>query len=122
DDDIDEFDENSAPIINHGSCVQKLTQLFATKSSLNLTNTPISNQHRKDSIDSNFNRHLNLNNKTNISSSSSVKLSPQFNPNESQQQIIHKPTTIAQDVTTTIPFISATSLINSQKTIDRYAM
>ncbi|CAF4928582.1 unnamed protein product, partial [Rotaria socialis] len=58
----------------------------------------------------------------NISSSSSVKLSPQFNPNESQQQIIHKPTTIAQDVTTTIPFISATSLINSQKTIDRYAM
>ncbi|CAM4895290.1 unnamed protein product [Rotaria socialis] len=118
DDDIDEFDENSAPIINHGSCVQKLTQLFATKSSLNLTNTPISNQHRKDSIDSNFNRHLNLNNKTNISSSSSVKLSPQFNPNESQQQIIHKPTTIAQDVTTTIPFISATSLINSQKTID----
>ncbi|CAF0986323.1 unnamed protein product [Rotaria sp. Silwood1] len=119
DDNIDDVDENSAPIINTGSCVQKLKQLFATKSSLDLTNnSSINNSHRHDSIDSNLSQRLNFNNKTNLTSSSVQHSPPILNSIESQQQIINKPTTIVQDVTPTSPFINKKPILKSQKTID----
>lgn len=123
DNDADDFDENSAPITHHGSCVEKLKQLFVTKSSFNLTNSPVTQQHRVDSVDSNLNRQINLDNKTNISSSSSFVQSPlQYNTNENSQQKINKPATIVQDVTPTSSFMQKTPIIISQKTIDRYCI
>ncbi|CAF2409831.1 unnamed protein product [Rotaria sp. Silwood2] len=123
DDNIDDFDENSAPIINSGSCVQKLKQLFVTKSSLDLTNnSSLNNSHRHDSIDSNLSQRLTFNNKTNIASSSVKPSPPRLSSIEPQQQIINKPTTIVQDVTPTSPFINKKPILKSQKTIERYAI
>lgn len=111
DDDIDDFDENSAPILPSGSCVEKLKQLFVTKASNDMPNVSLNSQHRNDSIDSNLNRRINSNTHSDRSPSI-VKTTPI----ESQPRIINKPTTIIQEVT---PIIKK-PIIRSQKTIDRY--
>lgn len=121
DDDIDDFDENSAPILPTGSCVEKLKQLFVTKSPNDSTNPSLNSQHRNDSIDSNLNRRLNSNSQ-NERSPSIVKTipppPPQINSMESPSRIINKPTTIIQDVTP----IFKKPILRSQKTIDRYTI
>jgi hypothetical protein len=113
DQNIDDIDEISAPIIPTGSCVEKLKQLFVTKSSFDITNPSLNNHHRNDSIDSNLNRRINLNNQ--IDRSSSI-IKPTLI--ESQTHIIHKPTPIIQEVTP----IYKKPIFRSQKTIDRYAI
>ena len=56
DHDIDDFDEMSAPIVSSSSYVNKLKQLFTTKSSLNLTHASIEPSRRSESIDSSLHR------------------------------------------------------------------
>jgi hypothetical protein len=127
DDDIDDFDEKSAPIITTGSCVDKLKKLFITKSSLDLTNSPIDNQHRVDSIESNLNRRLNDNNKTSTlsSPSSCIQNIPKSNSIESQSRTITngsstKPITVIQEAVPTSSPLIKKPLLRSQKTFDRY--
>ena len=93
DENIDDFDEHSAPIINNGSCIKKLQQLFVAKS------PPESNLDRP---------------KPDIKPSK-----PILNTVEPQQRIINKPTTIIQENT---PSLTRRPILRSQKTIDRYAI
>jgi hypothetical protein len=100
DDDIDDFDEISAPIIGSSrSCVEKLKQLFSTKSSVDLTNY--------DQVDSNV---------------SPAIVKPILEPPQRKQinENLNKPTTIVQDVTPTFPLFNRQPVLISQKTIDRY--
>jgi hypothetical protein len=93
DENIDDFDENSAPIINNGSSIKKLQQLFVAKS------PPESNLDRPKPV---------------------IKPSkPILNTVEPQQRIINKPTTIIQENT---PSLTRRPILRSQKTIDRYAI
>jgi hypothetical protein len=108
DEHIDDFDENSAPILSSGSCVEKLKQLFVTKSSLDLTNPSQNKQQRNDS---NLHRRINPNNQIDRSPSTA-----KTTPVEIQPRMINKPTTIVQDVTP----IFKKPIFRSQKTIDRY--
>jgi hypothetical protein len=103
DDHIDDADEISAPILPSGSCVEKLKQLFVTKSSLDLTNPNINKQQK----DSNLHRSVNPNNQTDRT----IKPTPV----DVQPRMITKPTTIIQDVTP----IFKKPIFRSQKTIDR---
>ncbi|CAF1583217.1 unnamed protein product, partial [Adineta ricciae] len=124
---IDDFDENSAPIIN-GSSVRKLQQLFTPKSSIDLSTDLLNKQHRIDSIESNLNRNLNTNdtklNKTELFSST-ASLAPTL-PNsistETQKHPlsngnITKPTTIVQESLST-PTLIKRPILRSHKTID----
>jgi hypothetical protein len=105
DDHIDDVDEISAPILPSGSCVEKLKQLFVTKSSLDLTNSPRNKKQQQN--DSNLHRHINPNNP--------IDHTIKPTPIEIQPHIITKPTTIVQDVTP----IFKKPIFRSQKTIDR---
>jgi len=130
DDDFDDFDENSAPIIV-GSCVEKLKQIFTPKSSIDSTNLPLNKQHRFDSIESNLNRSLNTNgtniNKSDLflSTSSLIQKQPNSNSIESQTRTIPngnltKPTTIIQeDLPSSSPLLKR-PILRSQKTLNRY--
>ncbi|CAF1204793.1 unnamed protein product [Adineta steineri] len=113
-DDEDDTNDISPLPSSHGSYVGKLKELFVTKSSLDLTNPSIN-----DSIDSNLNRHVNSNNKLDISSSL-VKTTPIINSIEPDQRKINKPTIIVQDVTTTPILFNKNSRLKNQKTLDRY--
>jgi hypothetical protein len=118
DNDIDDFDEVSAPIVPSGSCVERLKQLFVTKSSSDITSPSLNNADRNDSIDSNLNRRIS-NNQINRSPSIIKTTPPILNSIESQSpRIINKPTTIIQEVTPTFK----KPILRSQKTIDRYAI
>jgi hypothetical protein len=115
--DIDDFDVISAPIPSSGTYVEKLKQLFVNKSSLDLTKSSSNNLLRNDSMDKNLHQHLNSNNS--IDRSSPVdKTTPIIKPIESHSRLIHKPTTIIQEVTPTFK----RPIFRSQKTIDRYAI
>ncbi len=130
DDHIDDFDENSAPI-TAGSCVNKLKQLFATKSSLDLTRSSVNKQDQADSVESNLNRSLNTNdkniNKSDLKSSKSPLIQKIPNSNSIESQIrtipngnLTKPTTINQDpIRVTSPLLKR-PILKSQKTLDRY--
>lgn len=126
----DDFDEISAPITS-GSCVGKLKQLFATKSSLDLTNSSINKQNRDNSIDSDLNRRVNTNgtniNKSDLKSSTTslIQKVPNSNSIESQTRIIPngiltKPTAIIQEAAPTSSPLLKRPILKSQKTIDRY--
>ena len=112
DNEIDDFDETSAPIITDGSCVKKLKQLFITKSSLDLTSSSLNNNHPNVSIDSKPNRSYNK-------LSTSTKRTP--SSIESQQSIINqsKSTTIVQEVLPISSFSNKKSILRNQKTIDK---
>lgn len=102
----DDFDEKSAPIIGSGSCVEKLKQLFVTRSSLDLTNPSLNSQHRHDSIDSNLNRRLSVTNKFS-KSPSPAKHPPTMNSIEPQPPVTYKPETIIEEIIpVTLPLIS----------------
>jgi hypothetical protein len=130
-DDIDDFDENSAPV-SAGSCVSKLKQLFVTKPSIDSINSPVNKQqHRVDSIESNLNRRLNPNgtnkNKSDSLSSTSslIQKIPNLNSIESQTRTIPngnltKPTTIIQEAVPTSSPLLKRPILKSQKTFDRY--
>jgi hypothetical protein len=115
DDDMDDFDENSAPI-STVSCVGKLKQLFNTKPSPSLSNSSLNKQNRMNSPDSNLNQRLHTNG-TNQKISHST-------PNETQIRTISngnltKPTTIIQEATPTSSPLLKRPILKSQKTIDR---
>lgn len=88
----DEQIDNDVPLQPTGSCIEKIKQLFVSKSS-------------QDGTDSNDNR-----------SQKSIDKSPSIS---SQTRSINKPTTIIQDIT---PNLSKKSVLHSEKTIDRYAI
>jgi hypothetical protein len=130
DNEIDDFDENSAPITT-GSCVNKLKQLFITKSSLHLTNSPINKQDPVSPMESNLNRPLNTNetniNKPdlNLSTPSLSQKVPNSNSIETQAQTIPngnltKPTTIIQEAIPASSPLFKRPIIKSQKTFDGY--
>jgi len=126
----DDFDENSAPI-TAGSCVNKLKELFSTKSSLDLTRSSINKHDRVDSVESNHNRSLNTNgkntNKSDLKSPTTPFIQKIPNSNSIESQIhtipkgnLTKPTTINQDtIPVTSPLLKR-PILKSQKTIDRY--
>jgi hypothetical protein len=130
-DNIDDFDENSAPI-SAGSCVEKLKQLFTTKSSMDSINTPINKlQNRVDSSDSNLSRRLNTNgthtNKSDLLSSTSslIQKVPNLNLIETPTRTIPngnltKPTTIIQEAVPTSSPLLKRPILKTQKTFDRY--
>jgi len=101
DEDDDDIDTISAPIIDNGSSIEKLKRLFVPKSSFDLTN-----HHRNDLSDSN------RNNKTDIVSSF-VKTTPLRNSMEPEQRIINKPTAT---------LLNQNSLHRNSRPIDRYAV
>lgn len=106
----DTADELSAPILPNGSCVDKLKQLFITKSlhDLNQNHSSSSlNQFRNESSDSNRPR---LDRSPSILRHTTV---------ESQTRPVNKPATIVQDVTPLLrkPLL----LLRNESIIDKYA-
>jgi hypothetical protein len=128
DDDIDDFDEKSAPV-TVGSCVKKLQQLFNTKPSLDLTTSSINKQD--PIIESNLNRHLNTNGKSTTkpdllsSPSPLIQRVPNLTSIEPPTRTIPngnltKPTTIVQEAIPTSSPALKRPILRSQKTMDRY--
>lgn len=105
----DTADELSAPILPNGSCVDKLKQLFVTKSLHNLNQNLSSsslNQFRNESSDSNRPRF-----------DHSPSIPRNTSSIESQTRPINKPVTIVQDVT---PLLRK-PLLRSETMFDKYA-
>jgi hypothetical protein len=130
DNDIDDFDENSAPI-TAGSGVNKLKQIFITKSAVDLTNSPIIKQRRIDSTETNLNRNLNINgtniNRPDVLSSTFALIQKVPNSNSIESQVssipnsnLTKPTTIIQEAVPTHSPSFKRPILRSQKTFDRY--
>ena len=131
DDDMDDFDENSAPILS-GSSIDKLKKLFITKSSLDLTSVPINNQHRISSIESNLNRNPTSNapgmKKTESISSvaSSVQKMPknsgaiETQPLKASNTNVIKPTMLVQEAIPASSPLSRKPIFRTQKTMPKY--
>ncbi|UJR20854.1 hypothetical protein I4U23_023964 [Adineta vaga] len=125
--DGNESNEPSLSMVDDGSCVEKLKQLFVGKSSVEV------HEHgRNDSIDSNSNQRINSNNNThsnnnnnnnnnnNRSDQSSVltKTTPSFNTIGSDQYQNNKPTIIVRDVTPQFPLFKKTPALQQEKAVD----
>lgn len=130
DDDFDDFDENSAPILP-GSSIDKLKRLFITKSSVDLTNAPIGNQHRVSSIDSNIDRQLNssgpgIKKTDSISSVSSVapKIPPfsavENRPLKMTNTNVIKASMIVQEAIPASSPLARKPIFKTQKTMPKY--
>ena len=129
DDNVHKHHENSS-LITTGSCVEKLKNLFDTKVSFDLLNSPmIDKQSSVDSIKLNMNRNIN---ETNVykpdlllSTTSTIPKIPDLNVIESQTQIPSnhdsiqtRTATIHNDIPTSS--LSKRSMLKSQKTINQY--
>ena len=109
---MDDFDENSAPILP-GSSVQRLKKLFVTQSSFDLSNPPLNSQHRVSSVQSNLNG-TNLNKTDSISSISSISQKPS---NLNSTNIIKSESINPETVTTSSTIPKKSVLKNQQKTV-----